>query len=494
MGQKFPKETQERMRARADALERILVSADPGLIELTDKNSIRPLFVALADHAQKSHDGVVSMISPTIALSATSGLKERQLLAQRFYVDTVVTCHQPGNINMSQNTSINESIVVMRRHRSGFKPPTRFVHLDRVPVDESEVEDLHRCLLDCAKGKLANGWGEISHWPAERMERGDWTPAIWRSPDLAEATARFVNDSDLQPIGDLADVAVHRTDTFLASTGERIAKVTIPVTPGSVPILKSKGSEGQQTIKSTPDEWWVPKRSNEGALHPSAGTRSEDEVSLLKAAYLLVADGQRNNTARLTAVASDDKYVGVSWMPVTGLSREEAKAVAVFLNSTAGRVQIMSNAGRTLEFPMYRPASIGRVHIPDIKDDHARDILASCWERTKDIVVPQYRDGECEVRRLWDEAVADAMGWDSGELARLRNLLHNEPHVRGLGRNQYADEVDDVEPVDSPADAEEFQLVPNRSTLEPGMDDPRAMKQVLEDEDTQLHLRAQADV
>ncbi len=52
-------------------------------------------------------------------------------------------------------------------------------------------------------------------------------------------------------------------------------------------------------------------------------------------------------------------------------------------------------------------------------------------------------------------------------------------------------EADDMQSVDSPPVIEEFQLVPNRSTLEPGMDDPEAMKQVLEDEDVKLHLRAQ---
>ena len=46
------------------------------------------------------------------------------------------------------------------------------------------------------------------------------------------------------------------------------------------------------------------------------------------------------------------------------------------------------------------------------------------------------------MRRLWDEAVAEAMGWDSAELTRLRLLLHREPHVRGLGYEQYADEVE----------------------------------------------------
>jgi len=38
------------------------------------------------------------------------------------------------------------------------------------------------------------------------------------------------------------------------------------------------------------------------------------------------------------------------------------------------------------------------------------------------------------------------MGWDADELARLRHLLHQEPHVRGLGYGQYADaeEVDHI--------------------------------------------------
>ena len=77
-------------------------------------------------------------------------------------------------------------------------------------------------------------------------------------------------------------------------------------------------------------------------------------------------------------------------------------------------------------------------------DARIRSILAACWERTKDMEVPQFRDGECAVRALWDEAVAAAMGWEARELARQRALLHNEPHVRGLGYNQYADEPEEA--------------------------------------------------
>ena len=378
---------------------------------------------------------MVSIINPTIALSAVSGLKERQVLAQRFHVHTVVTCHQPRNINMSQQTSINESIVVMRRNPDGSKPPTRFIHLDRMPTNEDEVEDLHRCLLACTHDRMSNGWGEVSQWPAERMEAGDWTPATWRAPELAEAVSRFAYDEHLLPMQEIG-LSATRTDEQIRILFEPPALEI----NGKFPILKSKGANGQIRIASHPDEHWIPKDRESIPLSREAEKRQVDKL-LDKSAYLLVTDGQRNSTARLTAVASNEGYVGVSWMPVIGLDPKRSKAVAVFLNSTVGRLQIMCNAGRTLEFPLYRPASYRSVRIPDINDSRIMDVLCECWERTRDMEVPQYRDGECEVRRLWDEAVAEAMGWDAEYLAHLRHLLHNEPHVRALGYNQYADEI-----------------------------------------------------
>ena len=439
MGEKFPKETQRLMRSRADMMEEILVEADFGLSEFVDKNSIRPLFVALAEHIQKHRDGVVSMIIPSIALSSTSGLKERQILAKRFYIHTVLTCHQPGNNNMSQNTNINESIVVMRRHHDGPKPPTRFVQLDKMPVDEIEVEALHCCVLDCSQGQISNGWGEVSYWPTDRMEEGDWVPTIWRSPELADASTIFANHPDLLAIADVPGLSVHSTGRALRDSFER-AEENIP---GSFPILKSKGSKGQKVIRSKPDEHWIPKNRDGGQLQLHGDSYPEADKMLEKAGYLLITAGQDNSTARLTATANDTKYVGNGWMPVTGLSPEEARAVSVFINSTAGRLQLMRSPGRKIPFPEYSAAEVRNIKIPDIKNSSIRKTLANCWEDTKTMEVPQFRDGECEVRVLWDTAVAEAMGWVPGELARLRELLNNEPHVRGLGYNQYADEIED---------------------------------------------------
>ena len=194
----------------------------------------------------------------------------------------------------------------------------------------------------------------------------------------------------------------------------------------SFPILKSKGAEGQLRVAATPDEHWEWTRSGKPPL-------------LDKAGYLLVTFGQRTSTGRVTAVASEQRHVGYSWMPVRESNPTQAKALSIFLNSTVGRLLLMRNPGKAIDFPTYNPAVYDKLPIPDLRDQHILDTLADCWEATRDMVVPQYRDGECEVRRLWDAAVCEALGWDEAEITALRKLLHAEPHVRGLGYGQYGD-------------------------------------------------------
>ena len=421
-------------------MESLLVRADTEMAQFTDKNAIEPLFTALAERCTNPDTAVMTMINPTIALCATSAQHKRRILAERYHIHTVLTGRLPREFSLSQSTEIDESIIVAKRHR-GRKPPTRFIQLDKMPVDETEVADLHRCLLDCTQGPIANGWGEVSEWPAERMEAGDWTPAIWRSPELARAATKFATHPDLRALNDVPGLSVHATGRVLRGSFER----AVSCTPASFPILKSKGADGQTHIQSRPDEHWIPERRDDSRRLTNGGTYPEVDKILQKAGYLLVTTGHRTSTARLTATADDEKYVGNGWMPVAGLSSEEAKALAVFINSTSGRLQLMRNPGRQIPFPTYSAAETGNIRTPNVKDESIRRILADCWERTKDMKVPQFSQGECEVRVLWDNAVAEAMGWDSDELARLRELLNNEPHVRGLGYNQYADEMEDEE-------------------------------------------------
>ena len=427
VGEKFPSSVRGPLLSRIDSMSDMLVRGDHRLERFVDKNTVAPPFVGFADRILSQGDGVLTMVHPTIALSNPSGLEERLILAERYHVHTIMTCHQPGQINLSQNTNINESIVVLeRRTNITDRQSTRIINLDRFPANDEDVADFYECLSQCELGEIANGWGEVSYWPAERIAEGDWTAAIWRSPELADAASQFANDRSMQTIGD-AGLSPWATGRLLRGSYEP----AVAGSPGSFPILKSKGADAQLSIQSRPDEHWVAKRREEADYRR--------QQMLEKTGHLLISAGQRTNTARLTAVASEESYVGNGWMPVSGLSAKEAMALAVFINSTPGRIQLMRNPGRTLDFPIYSTAEASKLRIPDIRDDRVRRILADCWELTKDEVVPQFRDGECEVRQLWDDAVAEAIGWDPDELTRLRHLLHREPHVRGLGYHQFGD-------------------------------------------------------
>ena len=437
MGEKFHKEAQRSMRTKADELEERLVAADPEMENFADGNSIGPLFVALADKCLDPADGTLAMIHPTIALTATSGRHERVVLARRFHIHTLLTCHRPGQINLSQNSSINESMIIARRYE-GVRPPTRIISLDRFPLNEREAEELHRCLSECAAGLLPDGWGEVSEWPAERIEAGDWSTAAFRSPQLAEAAVGIASDEKLLPISgqNIVPSAVLQGGAQMS-----VLEKTAADTPGSFPVLYYTGAEAQTRIQAVPDQYLVSTKQTKSdtMFEGRKGYKRAKSKLLQNAGHLLVTASQRTNTARLTAVASDVEYIGVGWMPVPGITFTQAKAVAVFLNSTAGRLQLMQNPGKSLDFSKYNPGAWEHIRIPDLNDEKAMSMLATCWDQTSDMDVPQFRDGECEVRRLWDGAVAKALGWDPDNLAELRLLLHNEPHVRGLGREQFGE-------------------------------------------------------
>ena len=435
MGEKFPKEVQQRMRKRIDSRERTLVAVDPEMEEFGDKNSIAPLFVALADKCLDPADGLLAMVNPTIALTNASGQQERVVLAKRFHIHTLLTCHQPAQINLSQNTSINESMIVAKRHE-GERPPTRIVSLDRFPSDEGEAAELHQCLAGCRASLLPDGWGEVSEWSAERIEAGDWSAAAFRSPELAEAGVQIANEGRLLPINKQGAIP---SAVLQGGAQMSVLAKANPNAPGSFPVLYSKGAGAQTRIEAVPDIWLVSTKQTKSDRLFDSGKGSHAENLLQSAGHLLVTSGQDTSTARLTAVASDVRYIGVGWMPVAGITFAQAKAAAVFLNSTAGRLQLMQNPGKKLTFPVYRPGSYDEIGIPDLADEKGVSLLAKCWDRTREMNVPQFRDGECEVRRLWDEAVAEALVWDPAWLSGLRELLHDEPHVRGLGRNQFGE-------------------------------------------------------
>ena len=138
----------------------------------------------------------------------------------------------------------------------------------------------------------------------------------------------------------------------------------------------------------------------------------------------------------------------------------QAKAAAVFINATPGRLQLMRHAGKKMSFPKYSATEAANIRLPDLDDAHIVNTLVAAFEQTKAMLVPPFRDGECDVRpplgmRRWPPRWVGMLGnW-----ADLRQRLHQEPHVRGLGYGQYRmaedddDELDDADDIDEADEA-----------------------------------------
>ena len=389
MGEKFSQATKTQLQRRVDTMEDLLTSADTQLVDFTDRNALEPLFTALADKCTDNGTGILTMINPTAALSAPSATNKRRILAERYHIHTVLTGRWPREFTLSQNVEIDECMVIAVR-RDGVRPPTRFVHLDRMPHDAEEVAELHQALQDAPLGLLPDGWGEVSEWPAERIMEGDWTPAIWRSSELAEAARKFAEHQAMRTIREHG----YSCEATLQMMDKKNFIPAEPHTLGSFPIISSKGAGGQTdglsyqaalrwvmgrrfcnawaarvvqekspsragvvramarsdhwrcvstprwvrtswkvTIRSTPDAEWQPTNGNEELRTLNGGTYPQVDHLLAKAGHLLVTSGraqQAPSTARVSAIADDNRYVGRGWLPVTGPDPEAAKAIAIF--------------------------------------------------------------------------------------------------------------------------------------------------------------------
>ena len=387
MGEKFSNEIRGRLRARVDGLEQTLVENDPELDGFVSRTSIAPLFEALAEKCADATEAVVAMVRPTIVLAGPASLRMRQIFARRFHIHTLLTCHQPGDINLSQNTAINESLIVACRHTSATvpRPPTRVISLDRMPANDQEVTELHDGLLRGKAGVLPDGWGEVSEWPVDRIEAGDWTAGVFRAPALADAAFSFSTDETLVRMEDqnLVPSAVLSGGAQMREFPQADANAR-----GVFPVLESKSADAQLSIRGVADNHRAPRRSvpkrewievpgTDGPQHPDTARRIVTQAS-----HLLVTAGQDTGTGRLTAVAQEERHVGVGWLPVPGITLVKAKAAAVFLNSTAGRLQLLRNPGRKLAFPQYRPAGLQTIRLPDFSDRALVQRLARCWDAT----------------------------------------------------------------------------------------------------------------
>lgn len=388
---------------------------------VVNQNTLSPLFTLLAGKCLSQHDdGVLAKVMPFTACTNNGGREERRYLAREFHIEYVVTLHNSNTMNWSSECKLHESILIARRSSRDDKLPTQFINLVRRPESLRECDQLVR---DIERGDVRS-WGQSTVWSNEKMRKGRWSAAAWYDSDIANL---------YEKISCLKDEPWSKYLVLPQELGYEVFDCG-PTLRGSnwswsnsfrgetVPVLKGSDIDVTKTLKTEPNAWSNPDNATERSVWNMNQRRS----------HLLVTTSQDSRTARFIAVVAHRKMVGSLWAVVCGPTLREAKAQAVWLNSTLGRITYMSEAGRKLTWPLYGKESVKRTPMIDTRNETTTCILVECYDRTCSRIVPSYQDGVQPVRELWDDAISKALHFDRKEIRRLADKLVLEPKVAGL--------------------------------------------------------------
>ncbi len=340
---------------------------------------------------------------------AASGLKERIFLAERFYIERIVTSHDPKRINFSENTAIHECLLVARRSPSAEDKATEFFALARMPTTPEEAVAASEAIA----GGRPTDWGRRTLWPAERVEAGDWTPVQWFDGRLAEVAYSLGHHPNLEPAGlchQIGPAGQRIRDAYRKCSAEE---------SNAVPVFWSVSTQTHQAMRSSPDGWGRPKEAKQ-----SLAGKYWNQGS-----HVLVAQRHDTVSGLLTSLWSPETSVGSGWVPVSVDNKSEGAALVAWWNSTPARIMLLNNRTKKLTYPAWSLAQLRSIRIPR-PDNPAWSVLTEAWEATCDIeMAPLSRGGECEARHIIDRAAAQALQLDEEQVAEWRRILAVEPTI-----------------------------------------------------------------
>ena len=410
----YDRSNRRSLQEREIEIGRFLADRDPEAFRAIDQTSVRTFFSPLADALLKKSTGALASVVPTTALTSASGFGERQFLAKRFQIETVVTSHDPQRRNFSENTAIHESLLLARRPGPDRRP-TRFLSLSRMPRDAHEAILLADIIN---RGLPIDDWGAEHSWPWPRIRAGDWTVAQFYDSALAEA------------MHDLAALA----GTTLAAAGE-----ICHIEPAGQRIRDAFLRDAPKDASWTTPTLWDHATDRQTTMNASAAVLAspkperEQYARFLtkKASQLLIVNRLRTDTVRVTACRAEQPLLGSAWVPVRPIqpNPDFERALCAWWNSTPGILTLLHSRSKALDYARYSLDGLRALLVPDprrVAIEPLREAFESCRSKS---LLPWPRMHECPTRAMLDQAAAQVLRVDGRTIADWRQRIAHEPTV-----------------------------------------------------------------
>ena len=413
-------ETKRAMQRREKELRDRVLASDEAAGRLIDINSIRTFFTPLIDCVLERDDGVLAKILPMTACTATSGKEERQFLASRFWIKYVVMCHDPKSINLSQETNINECLLIGTRRGAGETRPTTFVNLSRYPLNTDDA----RAIAAALRNGNFDAVGRGTTWPAERVEAGDWSPVQWYSGGLATAATQLRNSALLATAESLYRFSIK---------GSNVAHCFEPIegnprTQVRLGILTSIAEEGRKYLTGAADEVWqvipVERRDKRGGT--DAVPKYIDEQG-----WMLAAQRFSTTSSRTVSQCTAEPALGTAYIAIRTDTLDEAKALNLLWNSTPVLIQLLSMRSKKAAYIHWSATQLGSVRLPaDARDPDLVRTLAGVHDDLAGQEIGRLQHaGDDPVRCAIDDATCELFGLARETVALWRTWLSQEPFM-----------------------------------------------------------------
>lgn len=381
-------------------------------------------FMYLADFLCKPDSGTVAFVSPLVNATNISALPMRQHLARSFHIETIVTSHDPGRIYFSENTRIGEMLIVCRRAPLESRGPTRVINLAVNPQNPGDAMGLYYSIQD---GTLQErGIGTEQHWPASRMQAGDWGAVQWLSPFLSESYQQLKSGEMFRVVklGEVAEVGPAGQ-----AIRETFVRSELPTSEGMRALWDHK-TDVTRSLSATTDT----------AVAPRPGCTDRARVYWSRRGRLMLPTRAFLRTTRTMAVVLDNAALGSAWVPCrfnqANVDPEALeKAMAVYVNSTVGLLSILGDrSNRKPTYPNFSIGDLNGLAIPRtlVESDETVARLSATFDGLRhEILEPLPLMMSCTTRLQLDSAICDALDLGTDIVAAIRRDLSAEPSVTG---------------------------------------------------------------
>ena len=256
------------------------------------------------------------------------------------------------------------------------------------------LEDVDEVVTAIHTGESGK-WFNLYEQPEVLIREGDWRPCQFFDPVLVDVAMEIEERKGLVSLGDRYPLGPPGQIMYSAFEKSNTDN-------GEYRVFWSRANKLRETMEAFPEQTVIETKKGSIAQYQR------------QAGHLLLAAKFDTTSGKLLAIFSEQPALGATWVPVQAkyMSVDEAKALCVWFNSTAGALQFFFSRSTKLTNPSFKQVMLRKLRVPDFRVCDVR-VLVKAYDRTKlTSVTPWKNAASDEMRDILDQAVAQTTGLD----------------------------------------------------------------------------------